>query len=57
MSSIRRLTMVFVAGLTLVVLVGCISIAEINRARFAVDASWQRDLDELIEQYATREEL
>ena len=34
---------------------GCVSIADVNRANYAIEAAWQKELDKLVEQYGVRE--
>lgn len=46
-----RLICVLLTGL---VLASCVSLEEVNRAFFAVDAEWQRDYDDVVEEYGTR---
>ncbi|MEQ8710239.1 MAG: hypothetical protein RIC36_14705 [Rhodospirillales bacterium] len=36
------------------ILASCVSLEEVNRAFFAVDAEWQRDYDKVVDDYGTR---
>ena len=39
----------------LMILGGCVSIVDVNRANYAIEAAWQKELDKLVEQYGVRE--